>query len=101
MNQTAITQYNCPVCNNSEMDLFFEAENAPVFCNVLWNAQEEALAASRAPIHLAYCHKCGLIYNIAFDPKLVEYSPAYENSLHFSPHFQEYAQDLAQRLIRK
>lgn len=95
------TRKKCPVCYHSEMIVFFEVESAPVFCNVLWPSRAEALAASRAPIRLAYCHECGLIYNIAFAPQLMEYSPAYENSLHFSPHFQAYAEDVAGRLVQQ
>jgi SAM-dependent methyltransferase len=97
----SLAQTKCPVCDHPEMTGFFEIESAPVFCNVLWNTREEALSARRAPIHLAYCNNCGLIYNVAFDPELIEYSPEYENSLHFSPRFQKYAEDTAKRLIQK
>ena len=96
-----LTQTKCPVCNHPEMTGFFEIENTPVFCNVLWNTRGEALSARRAPIHLAYCNNCGLIYNVAFDPELIEYSPDYENSLHFSPRFQKHAEDTANRLIQQ
>lgn len=96
-----LTQTECPLCDRPRMKGFFEIESAPVFCNVLWNTREEALSAPRAPIHLAYCNNCGLIYNVAFDPKLTEYSPEYENSLHFSPRFQKYAEDTANRLIQE
>ena len=96
-----LTQTKCPLCDRPRMKGFFEIESAPVFCNVLWNTREEALSARRAPINLAYCNNCGLIYNVAFDPKLTEYSPEYENSLHFSPRFQKYAEDTANRLIQK
>ncbi|MBW8041233.1 MAG: methyltransferase domain-containing protein [Planctomycetes bacterium] len=96
-----LTQTKCPLCDHPEMTGFFEIESAPVFCNVLWNTREEALSAHRAPIHLAYCNNCGLIYNVAFDPELIEYSPDYENSLHFSPRFQKHAEDTANRLIQQ
>jgi len=96
-----ITEKKCPVCYHSEMTVFFEVESAPVFCNVLWNNRDEAIASPRAPVHLAYCHDCELIYNVAFEPQLMEYSPAYENSLHFSPRFQKYAEEMANQLIRQ
>jgi len=59
------------------------------------------MAAPVAPIRLAYCPQCALIYNVDFDPDLTEYSPAYENSLHFSPVFQEWAEQQAKRLIQR
>ena len=96
-----LTQTKCPLCDHPEMTAFFKIESAPVFCNVLWSTRSEALSARRAPIHLAYCNNCGLIYNVAFDPELIEYSPDYENSLHFSPRFQKHAEDTANRLIQQ
>jgi hypothetical protein len=50
-------------------------------------------------IILSYCHICGHIFNSAFDSSLMEYTQAYENSLHFSPRFQSYAESLARELI--
>jgi 2-polyprenyl-3-methyl-5-hydroxy-6-metoxy-1,4-benzoquinol methylase len=96
-----IKQQNCPVCYNSETTVFFKAESVPVFCNVLFDSRSKAMAAPLARIHLAYCHECGLVYNIAFDSTLIEYSAAYENSLHFSQRFQKYAQETAEQLVRQ
>jgi len=98
---SGLKQAKCPVCDHPEMTCFFEIESVPVFCNVLWNTRDEALSAPRATIHLAYCHNCCLIYNVAFNPEFVEYSPDYENSLHFSPRFQKHAEDTANRLIQQ
>jgi len=92
---------SCPVCHNPETIVFFQAEQLPVFCNVLWDSRTTAMAAPLARIHLAYCNGCGLIYNIAFDSKLMQYSAAYENSLHFSQHFRQWAQESAGQLVEK
>ena len=73
----------------------------PVFCNVLWDSRSKAIAAPLAKINLAYCKKCGLVYNIAFDNARMQYSAAYENSLHFSPRFQRWADETANRLVRQ
>jgi hypothetical protein len=40
-----------------------------------------------------------MLWNTAFDPELVRYSPEYGNSLHFSPSFQRFAEALAARLV--
>ena len=76
-----------------------EVGEVPVFCNVLWPSPEEARAAQRADIDLVRCRRCNHLFNDAFDPSLVEYSPTYENSLHFSDRFNSYARHLAQRLV--
>jgi SAM-dependent methyltransferase len=78
-----------------------DVAEVPVFCNVLWGSREEAVAAARGDISLAFCESCGTIHNSAFDPELVRYSPGYENSLHYSPAFREFAEGLAARLIER
>jgi 2-polyprenyl-3-methyl-5-hydroxy-6-metoxy-1,4-benzoquinol methylase len=96
-----IKPQNCPVCCNSEMMVFFQAESVPVFCNVLFDSRTKAMAAPLAQIHLAYCHQCGLVYNVAFDSTLMQYSAAYENSLHFSQRFRQWADEAAGRLVQQ
>ncbi|MCA8959353.1 MAG: methyltransferase [Planctomycetes bacterium] len=96
----------CPICRDTadevrELEVFFELESVPVFCNVLHDTQERARAATRGDIHLGWCRSCGLIHNTAFDEARVEYVEGYENSLHCSPRFQSFAEMLAGRLIDK
>jgi len=40
-----------------------------------------------------------MVFNLSFDPLLLTYDTSYENTLDFSPAFQEFARDLASRLI--
>lgn len=90
-----------PVCPQSKSIPLIEMDNVPVHCNVLWPTRAAALSAPRGDIHLTYLPACGHTYNPAFDAALMEYTQEYENSLHFSPHFQEYATALANGLIAK
>jgi SAM-dependent methyltransferase len=48
-----------------------------------------------------FCRRCGHIFNRAFNPGFMEYTQDYENSLHFSPRFQSYADRLARRLVEQ
>ncbi len=89
----------CPVCRAAGGDEFFAAEAVPVHCNVLHGDAGAARQAPRGDLRLVFCADCGLIYNAAFEPALVAYSPDYENSLHCSPRFADYAAELAQRLL--
>jgi hypothetical protein len=91
----------CPVCGSPHWDVFFEMLNVPIFCNILWPDQLDAQTCPRGNIRLAYCSECGFIGNADFDPELLDYSEVYENSLDFSPRFQEYARSLANRLIEE
>lgn len=90
---------SCPVCFSDQVHHIMDIPYVPVHCNRLWSTREEALSAPRGGMQLVFCKACTHVFNASFDPKLVEYSPGYENSLHFSPRFQKYAADLAQRLI--
>ncbi|MFN0090722.1 MAG: class I SAM-dependent methyltransferase [Acidimicrobiales bacterium] len=71
----------------------------PVFCNALLDDAESARRAPVGDIELRFSPDTGLLWNAAYDPALTAYSPAYENSLHFSPRFQDYAHRLARRLV--
>ncbi len=91
----------CPVCSSAGIEFFFEMNGLPVFCNVLHTSREDALNAPRGDMKLGFCRACGHIYNYAFDPALMNYTQSYENSLHFSPVFQRYAEELAANLIQR
>ncbi len=59
------------------------------------------MSVPRGNIDLAFCHTCGHIYNAVFDAELMKYNQQYENSLHFSPRFQEFADQLAESLTSR
>jgi hypothetical protein len=75
--------------------------DVPVFCNALWPTAAEARSAPLGQVELCYSPATGYLWNRAFDPRLVAYNPAYENSLHHSPRFVAYVTDLADRLIAR
>lgn len=91
----------CIACASHATSAVVAIRDLPVYCNVLWETRKQALAAPRGNIDLHFCRSCGHLYNAAFDPELVEYTPDYENSLHYSPRFQRYADTLIERLIRR
>lgn len=89
----------CPVCDGAQILDLLRIEGAPVYCNVLWPDERQARAAARGTLALGYCVGCAHLFNTAFDPHLTEYTPAYDNSLHYSPLFSRYAEQLAARLV--
>jgi SAM-dependent methyltransferase len=89
----------CPTCASQDVSVFFEIENVPVHIGLQWPSQEMAQDCPKGDIKLAFCHTCGSITNLAFEPALTEYTQAYDNSLHFSPRFRDYARSLALGLI--
>ncbi|MFK8182131.1 MAG: methyltransferase domain-containing protein [Phormidesmis sp.] len=90
----------CNVCG-SAADEFADLLNLPIYCNLLWDNQQAAIDCPKGDIRLAFCQECGAISNTVFDPAKLGYSQDYENSLHYSARFQEYATALANRLVQK
>lgn len=91
----------CVVCGSDQVRDFAEVLQVPVHSSLLWKTREAAVGAPRGDIALVCCSECGHIFNRTFDVRLTAYTQAYENSLHFSPLFQEYAEGLADRLIAR
>lgn len=89
----------CPACGSSRLSEFLQVRQVPVLCNVLRRSEVEALHAPTGDLDLICCGRCGHIFNAAFDSELLDYDPDYENSLHFSPHFQAYAHELIRHLV--
>lgn len=101
---TTSTPHNgnqCPVCSQSTIEAVIRIEQLPVHCHVLCRTPAEALRTPRGDIDLVFCRHCGHVYNRRFEPALMTYTQSYENSLHFSPRFQQYAQHLATHLIER
>ena len=95
------TKTQCPVCDSADTTLCISLNDVPVYCNVLYPTLSEAVAAPRGDITLMFCRDCGHLFNGTFDARKIDYSLEYENSLHYSGRFQEYAQGLAADLTER
>lgn len=101
MNSGRASASICPVCRSPHVVMVIDIQQVPIHCNLLWPSRDEALNAPRGDIRLGFCEDCGHIFNLVFNPALMQYTQAYENSLHFSPQFQDYARSLAASLIHR
>lgn len=90
----------CPLCASQDYRTVFSAAAVPVLCNRLLETEADAKNAPMGMVELSVCSACGLIWNRAFEPEMIGYQPGYENALHFSPVFRDYAENLADRLVR-
>jgi SAM-dependent methyltransferase len=91
----------CIACQAEGVQVILEIPKAPVLCNIPAESPEEALQVQRQNIQLAFCPTCGHMFNLTFQPDLVKYAEEYENSLYFSPVFQNELQSLADDLIER
>ena len=83
------------------MRVFYEVNNIPVHSVLLMPTRERALAYPRRDLKLGFCPECGFISNTIFDPSVHEYSTSCEESQGFSPTFNAFARNLAQRWVQK
>ena len=89
----------CNVCQSIEVSRIIKIKSVPIFNNILLESFEDAINIPRGDIDLSICHNCGHFFNSAFLPHLIDYTHRYENSLHFSPRFRKYADDLIENLV--
>lgn len=92
---------SCPGCNAPGMYSFYELKNVPVNVGRVVDSREEARSVTLGDIDLCYCHCCGLVHNVAFDPSRVSFEPGYEVALHHSPTFRDFIQGVASRLVER
>ncbi len=91
----------CPNCHSGTMEIFHTARGVPTNSCILLESREEAMAYPKGDITLGFCGECGFVGNTSFDAKLTEYSGRYEETQGFSPTFQRFHRDLADRLIER
>ena len=93
------TFVRCLACGSHRLKGVADLGRTPVLNGVMFDDCESARAATQGRLDVTGCLDCGHTQNITFDPDLIDYDAEYDNSLHFSPTFQNYAEDLAQRLV--
>lgn len=91
----------CRVCGSADQRELARVPSVPVHVGLLWESAAAAQACPRGQIDLYGCPVCGLIYNLAFDPALVDYAGDYDNALHWSPRFRDYERQLAEGLASR
>lgn len=83
------------------MEPFYSFADVPTNSCILMQSESEARAYPRGDIVLGLCDGCGFICNMAFMPKLTEYSGRYEETQGFSGTFNRYHQELAKDLVER
>jgi SAM-dependent methyltransferase len=90
----------CPVCGSRLPPPFLERDPVPVHQNLVMDDEAAARALSRGTLRLHACEQCGFVCNGAFDPRLLSYGAAYDNTQSCSPAFEEYLDKLADYVVR-
>lgn len=98
---STLAEHFCPGCGNKGLSLFYEVRNVPVHSCLMMPTRQAALEFPCGDIVLGFCERCGFITNVAFDTTMQDYSPIYEDQQSFSPTFNAFALNLANRLVEK
>jgi len=91
----------CPICEGKELVEFAQVKNVPASAGQLCPTRDAAVRAATGDVHLAICRSCGYIGNRAFDPARLSFGPTYDASLHYSPVYRQFLDDLAAQLIQR
>ena len=79
----------------------YRADGIPVHSCVLLDTPEAAREFPRRNLELAFCEKCGFIFNRIFDEAVMGYSTNFEESQHFSGTFNAFAKQIAEETAQK
>ena len=90
----------CAICG-AGVRVFHEQRSVPVQDGLLYPTAETARRSPVGDIRLAFCDSCGFIGNVAYEPAKVRFQPGYDISLHHSPRYREFIDDLAADLVRR
>ncbi len=90
----------CLACGTIGLQPLHELHDIPVQSCVLVPTAQAAAAFPTGDLLLVLCEACGFIQNEWFEPSLVDYSQAYEESQAHSTRFMEFATGIADGLIR-
>lgn len=74
--------------------LLYEQMQLPIFQNRMYNTEAEAKSCPKGDMKLVEDQRTGLVYNIAFQPDLMEYDSNYQNEQALSPLFQEHLESV-------
>lgn len=89
----------CLICRSLSLTPILRRERVPVHQNFLFDTPEAAVAARRGDLDLVLCEACGLIFNRAFDPSLLDYGDHYKNPQADSPTYALYMSHLVSHLV--
>lgn len=90
---------NCPICDRPSDAPFLTRQQVCVHQNLVVDTAQAARALRAGTLALHACTECGFVFNAAFDPRLLQYGAAYDNTQTCSPTFQRHAEERADHIV--
>lgn len=90
----------CPSCGSMATRVVYNGGTIPSHSCLLMASRDEALEYPAAQLELSACSSCGFVFNRCWDRRHLNYSVNYEETQHFSAHFDNFARALAADWVR-
>ncbi len=91
----------CRVCGSARLFDVLHWPEVPSNSGLFLPTPEEAQAHPSGSFRLVGCHACGTLFNADADATLIEYSERSLETQSWSPHFNEFAVELAAEWVRR
>jgi SAM-dependent methyltransferase len=101
MDERAVTPRACPLCGSRVTFAFVERPSVAVHQHLLLDDPGVARSLARGALEMRLCEQCGFAFNSRFDPALLAYGEAYDNTQHCSSAFDQYLDKQVQELVEK
>ncbi len=101
MQTESVRVRKCPTCGGDDLQSVYRIDGVTVHSVLLMPTRQAALEYPRGDIELVYCRSCGFGFNALFRPEVHEYSTRYEETQHFSPTFNKFADALIDQCIQR
>lgn len=89
----------CPVCNAQATAEFLRRDGVPVHQHTLMPSRQAARSIARGSLGMHICTQCGFVFNAQFDPVVLDYGSAYDNSQACSAAFESYLDETVAYLL--
>jgi 2-polyprenyl-3-methyl-5-hydroxy-6-metoxy-1,4-benzoquinol methylase len=90
----------CPVCERPSEAPFLTRQQVSVHQNLVVDTPHAARALRVGTLALHACAGCGFVFNAAFNPALLQYGAAYDNTQACSPTFQQHVETRADHIVQ-
>ncbi len=88
----------CPICQSVSSRRILSCNAGPVLQNVTYADAAAARETGFAPLAITACDRCGFVWNAAFDPVLIDYTPLYDNAQGHSDVFKQHLRTRLERI---
>ena len=92
-------QSECPVCGAPSANPFVVRDSVSVHQNLVVDSPDAARALRKGTLRLHVCEACAFIFNATFDPALLQYGAAYDNTQTCSDAFRVHMDGRADRVV--